>query len=112
VQQSLLEMHEFEAMQRVSPPGHWQVPPGIGQISPGTKGQSEQHVPVGMQTSPAMQASCPPGHVNPHAAVPATTAQVWFAAHTVPQAPQLLLSVPRFAQYGAPPSPAPESVPG
>jgi hypothetical protein len=75
VQQSLLEMHEFEALQYVSPPGHWQVPPGIGQISSGM-GHVEQHVLVGMQTSPAMQASCPAGHERPHAVEPPTVLHV------------------------------------
>jgi hypothetical protein len=74
VQQSLLEMHEFEAAQNVSPPGHWQVPPGFGQISPGM-GQVAQHVLVGMQTSPAMHASCPLGHDSPHAVLPPTVLQ-------------------------------------
>jgi hypothetical protein len=99
VQQSLLEMHEFDALQMASPPGHWQAPPGCGQISPVT-GQLalEQHVLLGMQTSPAMHACCPAGHERPHAVAPATVLQVWLRPHALPQAPQLLLSVPRFAQ--------------
>jgi hypothetical protein len=71
VQQSLLEMHEFEALQNVSPPGHWHLPPGCGQIWP-LMGQSEQHVLLGMQTSPAMHGCCPVGHVRPQAVEPPT----------------------------------------
>src|SRR5277367_153223 len=67
-------------------------------------GQVAQQVLVGMQTSPAMHACCPVGHESPQAVEPPTVLQVWFGPHTVPQAPQLLLSFVRFAQYGAPAS--------
>src|SRR5580698_7851306 len=66
-------------------------------------GQLAQQVFVGMQTSPAMQATIDVGHESPQAVEPPTVLQVWLGPQTLPQAPQLLLSVERFAQYGAPP---------
>jgi hypothetical protein len=99
VQQSLLEMHVpgVVAVHSVSPPGHWHIPPGIGQTWSGT-GHDAQHVPEGMHVSLAMQGSMPPGHERPHAVVPATVLHVWLAPQTFQQAPQLLLSLVRFAQ--------------
>ena len=55
---------------------------------------------VHVQSSPLVHRVCPTSQVVPH--VPPW--QVWPVAHTLPQAPQLLLSLAVVAQYGAPPS--------
>ncbi len=68
-------MHEFEVVQSVSPPGHWHMPPGMGQTWPDT-GQEAQHVPVGMHVSLAMHGSWPVGHERPQAVLPAVVVHV------------------------------------
>jgi hypothetical protein len=95
VQQLAVSMHVMFAEHSFCPVGHAHMSPGPGQCSPViVQSLLVQQVPVGMQMSEAAQYCLPVGQASVH--VPPV--QMWPGKHSLPQLPQLSVSVPSVAQ--------------